>query len=225
MNVPKLTPLAAQQAARLSGCVAILGAILLDQATKLSALAALEPGDVYAVLPNFNLRLSFNHGISFSLFTETFTDRPLMLAGITLAVTALFGILLLRSASRLEAMALGLFIGGALGNVFDRLRIGAVIDFLDFHVWGFHWPAFNLADSAIVIGAISLAATTFLGILPDTASDETSPKCRLASIEETGARTTRMFLNPNQTQGQRRRRMLRLAVLTQWRVRTLFQRR
>lgn len=173
MNRPTLTPLA-HRATRLSGLAALLGAFALDQATKLSALAALGRGDVYAVLPIFNLRLSFNQGISFSLFTETFMGRPLILAGITLAMTALFGILLVRSTTRLEAVALGLIIGGALGNVLDRLRIGAVVDFLDFHVLGFHWPAFNLADSAIVIGAMALAATTFWN-RPAPASEETSP--------------------------------------------------
>ena len=175
MNGSMVSPLATSRAARLSGLAAIFGAFLLDQATKLSALEALGRGDVYAVLPIFNLRLSFNQGISFSLFTETFTGRPVMLAGITLAVTALLGILLVRSTTRLEAVALGLIIGGALGNVLDRLRIGAVVDFLDFHVWGFHWPAFNLADSAIVIGVIALVATTFIGNRPEPATEETSP--------------------------------------------------
>lgn len=175
MNGPTLTPLATHRATRLSGLAALLGAFALDQATKLSVLAALGRGDVYAVLPVFNLRLSFNQGISFSLFTETFTDRPAMLAGITLAMTALLGVLLVRSATRLEAVAIGLIVGGALGNVLDRLRIGAVVDFLDFHVWGFHWPAFNLADSTIVIGATALVATTFIGKRPDPASEETSP--------------------------------------------------
>lgn len=166
MNGLKLSPLETHHAARQSGLAAILGAFALDQATKLLALAELRPGDVYAVLPNFNLRLSFNQGISFSLFAETFTDRPRMLAGITLAVTALLGILLMRSATRLEAMALGLIIGGALGNVVDRLRIGAVVDFLDFHAWDFHWPAFNLADSAIVIGVTVLVVTSLIGNRP-----------------------------------------------------------
>ena len=173
MNGLKLSPLETHHAARLSGLAATLGAFALDQATKLLALAELRPGDVYAVLPNFNLSLSFNQGISFSLFAETFTDRPLMLAGITLAATALLVILLMRSATRLEAMALGLIIGGALGNIVDRLRIGAVIDFIDIHAWDFHWPAFNLADSAIAIGAISLAATALFGNR-HPASEETS---------------------------------------------------
>lgn len=172
---PTFTPLARHRAARFSGLVAILGVFALDQVTKLSALAALGRGEVYAVLPVFNLRLSFNKGISFSLFTETFTDRPLLLAGITITMTALLGVLLFRSTTRLEAGALGLIIGGALGNVIDRLRIGAVVDFLDFHVWGFHWPAFNLADSAIVIGTMALLASVFVGSRPAAASKETSP--------------------------------------------------
>lgn len=174
MNGSMVTPHTTRRATGLSGLVAIFGAFALDQATKLWALTALGR-DVYAVLPIFNLRLSFNQGISFSLFNETFTDRPLMLAGITLAMTALLGVLLVRSVTRLEAVALGLIIGGALGNVLDRLRIGAVVDFLDFHARGFHWPAFNLADSAIVIGAIALIATTFIGKGPATTSEETSP--------------------------------------------------
>lgn len=175
MNGPMVMPSTTSRATRFSGVAAILCAVVLDQATKLSALAALGRSDVYAVLPMFNLRLSFNQGISFSLFTETFTDRPVMLAGITLAITALLGILLVRSTTRLEGVALGLIIGGALGNVFDRLRIGAVVDFLDFHVWGFHWPAFNLADSAIVIGAMALIATTLIGKRPHPTTEETTP--------------------------------------------------
>ncbi len=172
MNSPMVSPLATRRAPQLSGLVAILGAFALDQATKVLALAALGRGDVYAVVPFFNLRLSFNQGISFSLFTETFTDRPLMLAGIGLALTALLGVLLMRSTTRIEAMALGLMIGGALGNVLDRLRIGGVVDFLDFHVWGFHWPAFNLADSAIVIGATALVATNLIGNRPDRTTED-----------------------------------------------------
>jgi len=174
MNGATQTPQTMRRAAILCGLVAILGAFLLDQATKLSALAALGRGEVYAMLPVFNLRLSFNQGISFGLFTETFTDRPLVLAAIALVMTALLGNLLVRSTTRLEAVALGFIIGGALGNVFDRLRIGAVVDFLDFHVRGYHWPAFNLADASIVVGIIALVTTTIIGQRPDPAAEETS---------------------------------------------------
>lgn len=151
----------------LYGLAAIIVAFVLDQTTKLMALAALERGDAQSVLPFFDLRLSFNQGISFSMFAETFADRPLLLVGITLVIVALFTFLLIRSTARREAIAFGLIIGGALGNALDRLRIGAVVDFLDFHVWAYHWPAFNLADAAIVLGVMLLLAITSLGKYAD----------------------------------------------------------
>lgn len=172
MNGSNVAPSMTRRTMRLSGLAAILVAVVIDQVSKLWALAALERGDVYALLPVFNLRLSFNHGISFSLFAETFADRPIMLAGIALSMTALLGVLLFRSATRFEAVALGLIIGGALGNVLDRLRIGAVVDFLDVHAWGYHWPAFNLADSAIVIGVMALVATLSIGNDPAPISED-----------------------------------------------------
>lgn len=157
---------------RLFGLAAILIAFVLDQATKLMALAALERGSAQSVLPFFDLRLSFNQGVSFSMFAETFAGRPLLLAGITLVIVALFGFLLIRSTTRWEAAAFGLIIGGALGNALDRIRIGAVVDFLDFHVSGWHWPAFNLADTAIAVGVMLLLAITALGKNDDIASKE-----------------------------------------------------
>lgn len=147
----------------LFGLAAILVAFALDQATKLMALKALGRGDVQPVLPIFNLRLSFNQGISFSLFAETFADRPVVLAGITLVIVALLALLLVRSATRLEAVAFGLIIGGALGNALDRVRLGAVVDFLDFHLWGYHWPAFNLADTVIFVGVALLVLGSLVG--------------------------------------------------------------
>ena len=152
----------ARRLTRLFGLAATLVAFTLDQATKLIALATLGRGEPQAVLPIFNLRLSFNPGISFSLFVETFADRPVMLAGITLVIVALLVLFLVKSDTRLEGVAFGLIIGGALGNALDRVRLGAVVDFLDFHLWGYHWPAFNLADSAIAVGValLILAATT-----------------------------------------------------------------
>ncbi|MEZ5900050.1 MAG: signal peptidase II [Hyphomicrobiaceae bacterium] len=166
--------LAPPRLTRLFGLAAILIAFVLDQATKLMALAALERGSVQFVLPFFDLRLSFNQGVSFSMFAETFADRPLLLAGITLVIVALFGFLLIRSTTRWEAAAFGLIIGGALGNSLDRIRVGAVVDFLDFHVWDYHWPAFNLADAAIAVGVIVLLAITSLGKNDDIASRGTA---------------------------------------------------
>jgi len=131
---------------------AVLAAFALDQSTKLLALAALGRGDVQAVCPILNLRLGFNRGVSFGLFADAFASRPVLLAGITVSIIALLVLMLVRSTMRLEALALGLIIGGALGNVLDRVRLGAVVDFLDFNLLGYHWPTFNFADSTIAVG-------------------------------------------------------------------------
>lgn len=162
--------LAPPRLTRLFGLGAVLIAFVLDQATKLMALAALERGNAQSVLPFFDLRLSFNQGVAFSMFAETFTGHPLLLAGITLFIVALFAFLLIRSTARWEAAAFGLIIGGALGNALDRIRHGVVVDFLDFHVWDYHWPAFNFADTAIAVGVILLLAITYLGKHTDNPS-------------------------------------------------------
>jgi len=108
------------------------------------------------VLPFFNLRLGFNTGVSFGLFNETFADAPALLAGLMLVIVVMLAIWALRAQTFTEALGLGLVISGALGNIIDRLRIGAVIDFLDLHAAGWHWPTFNTADIAIVTGAVLL---------------------------------------------------------------------
>jgi len=135
-----------------SGIVAAALALALDQATKYAALYALSRGEAFPVTAFLNLCLSYNEGVSFGLFAESFAGQPMALATLTLVLTAFLAWLLSRSSSQGEAAAIGLIIGGALGNIVDRLRDGAVVDFLDFHVIGHHWPTFNLADVAIVIG-------------------------------------------------------------------------
>lgn len=135
------------------GMAFALAAFLTDQATKAAALAAApDLAQGVEVLPFFNLVLAHNRGVTFGLLA---TDDPAgrwLLILLTGAVTAGLLVWLVRVQSRLQAAALGLVIGGALGNLVDRLRHGAVTDFLDFHVQGYHWPAFNLADSGIVLG-------------------------------------------------------------------------
>ena len=81
---------------------------------------------------------------------------PWVLSGLAIAITAALVVWLNRITSRWSAAAIGFVIGGAIGNVIDRVRFGAVADFLDFHVSGYHWPAFNLADSAITVGVAIL---------------------------------------------------------------------
>ena len=125
--------------------------VVLDQLTKWAILAWLDR--VIAVTPFFNLVVVWNRGVSFGMFDNASTLGPWLLSGLALAVVAVLLIWLRRADHPLTAAGLGLIIGGALGNVIDRVRFGAVIDFLDFHVLGWHWPAFNVADSAICVGA------------------------------------------------------------------------
>lgn len=109
-----------------------------------------------AVTPFFNLVMTWNRGVSFGVFNNHGPWNALALSVLSLAIVVGLLIWLRKSDQRLIILALGSIIGGALGNVIDRVRWGAVADFLDVHALGWHWPAFNLADSAITIGAVLL---------------------------------------------------------------------
>lgn len=109
----------------------------------------------------FNIVLVWNEGISFGLFSN-FSDTALLLSGLSLVVSVILLIWLWRSDDKGLQLILGMIIGGALGNVIDRIRFGAVADFLDFHAAGLHWPAFNLADSAITVGVMLLLVKNFI---------------------------------------------------------------
>lgn len=100
-----------------------------------------------------NLVFTWNPGTSFSLFRALGETAPLVIIFLTGAIIGFLGYqLFIRKNTKLETVALAMITGGALGNLIDRLRFGAVIDFLDFHVGGLHWPAFNVADICISIG-------------------------------------------------------------------------
>jgi len=127
--------------------------VAADQALKwliLSRVMALPR--VIEVTPFFNLVLVENRGISFGLFGAG-TLPPWLLVGLAAAIVIGLGVWAWRSGRPLVLLAAALVVGGALGNAIDRLLRGAVIDFVDLHAFGWHWPAFNLADSAIVVGA------------------------------------------------------------------------
>ncbi len=111
----------------------------------------------------FNLVLVFNRGAAFSLFAQAPGWQTPLLIAFALAAAAIVGALIVRNPQkRLLCLGLALILGGALGNVIDRLRFGHVVDFLDFHAMGWHWPAFNVADSAITIGAALLILEGFV---------------------------------------------------------------
>jgi len=131
----------------------VAGVVLaLDQATKALALAFLADQTI-AVTPFLNLVLVWNRGVSFGMLAGLGGRGPWLLTGLALLVAAILIVWLCREQRVLTGLALGLVIGGAIGNAIDRIRFGAVVDFLDAHLMGYHWPAFNVSDSAIVIGA------------------------------------------------------------------------
>ncbi len=143
---------------RRSGLLAAVVAVAIDQTSKAWALAALGPAysEGIDVLPVLNLRLGFNTGITFGMFAGSSAEAAWLLVAVGLAVTAFLARWLWLTTSRWEAVALGMIIGGALGNVADRVRQRAVTDFIDAHLAGWHWPTFNLADVAIVCGVVLL---------------------------------------------------------------------
>ena len=128
--------------------------ILLDQLTKIAMSRLFVFGESYPVTSFFNLILTYNKGAAFSfLSSESGWQRYLFTAiGISAALFIIYQ-LKRHAGQRLFSCALAFILGGAIGNVIDRVMYGHVIDFLDFYAKGWHWPAFNVADSAIFIGA------------------------------------------------------------------------
>ena len=136
--------------------IAIL-AFFIDQLSKWWMLAfVMNPPKVISVTPFFNLVLAWNKGVSFGMFNDQGDSGAWILSSIAILITLVLIYWLIKAKTNITAIGLGAIIGGAIGNVFDRLNHGAVLDFLDFYVNNFHWPAFNAADSFITIGATIL---------------------------------------------------------------------
>jgi signal peptidase II len=153
MNRPNLMPL---------GLIAGLLVLVADQASKWWVLNGLDLPDLRQVvlLPVLNLTMVWNRGVTFGLLNGLGSWGHVLLAGIALAVVVALGFWLRRAESRLVAVAIGAIAGGAIGNVIDRVRFGAVVDFIHAHVatpWGdYSWYVFNIADAAIVCGVAAL---------------------------------------------------------------------
>ena|SRR5690349_9692083 len=136
--------------------------VLADQVTKFAAVQYLAGGQAVAVTSFFNLVLVYNAGAAFSFLSDAAGWQRGLFIAIALAASAWIVYLLHKNPhQRLFALALSLVLAGAVGNVIDRIAFGAVIDFLDFYALGYHWPAFNVADSAITCGAILLVWDAF----------------------------------------------------------------
>jgi signal peptidase II len=145
--------------------------IALDQLVKWVVLGYFSGrGTLQPVTAFFNLVLACNKGAAFSFLADAPGWQTPLFAGFAIVASAVLGVLIVRSpGKRLFCAGLALVLGGALGNLVDRLRFGCVVDFLDFHAAGWHWPAFNVADSAITLGAVALILESFLNREPGDA--------------------------------------------------------
>jgi len=137
--------------------------VLADQVTKALVLGRFALGERLEVTSFFNMVLVYNKGAAFSFLSDAPGWQTPALIVFALAAIGVVGTFIVRSPGRrLLCTGLALILGGALGNLIDRLRFGSVVDFLDFHARGWHWPAFNVADSAITIGAALIILEGFL---------------------------------------------------------------
>jgi signal peptidase II len=137
--------------------------LVLDQISKAWVLANFRLMDRQIVTSFFNLVLVFNPGASFSFLADAGGWQKWFFVALALGISLwLLSLLKKHAHERLMPAALSLILGGALGNVIDRLRFDAVVDFLDFHLAGYHWPAFNVADSSIFVGVALMLLHQFL---------------------------------------------------------------
>jgi signal peptidase II len=139
--------------------------VVLDQVTKWLAVAMLPPYRPVPLLPHLSLTLMYNEGAAFSFLAAAGGWQRWLFTGFALLMSLVLVIWLLRlgPGERLMAASLSLVVGGAVGNLVDRFYLGHVVDFVDFFVGNWHWPAFNLADSAISVGVVLLLLSSLGG--------------------------------------------------------------
>jgi signal peptidase II len=137
---------------------------LADQALKAVMIGplALQAAQQIYLLPILNLTWVENYGVALGMFRAGHDAERWILVGVTSVIAAVVGVWITREKNRMDVMGLGLVLGGALGNIVDRVRFGYVVDFIDFHIGGFRpFLVFNLADAAITIGVLLLLARAF----------------------------------------------------------------
>jgi len=144
--------------------------VVLDQLSKWLVLEKIRFGETIYVAPFWNWVLTLNPGAAFSFLADQPGWQRWLFTALALAVSGWIALELRRHPEqKLLSLALALIMGGALGNVIDRVRFGAVVDFIQWHAAGYYWPAFNIADSAITVGAVLLVFSTL------TAKDKPKP--------------------------------------------------
>ena len=132
----------------------ILILIFLDQVTKWWIINyIMQPIKILPITPFFNIVLTWNSGISFGIFSNQGSFSVIILSTLATLIVFFLAVWLMKAENKKLIIGLICIIGGAIGNIIDRVYHGAVIDFLDFHIKNYHWPAFNVADSCIFIGA------------------------------------------------------------------------
>ena len=165
------------------GLLAALLVLLADQGSKWWVLDVLNlpaRGQV-PVLPVLSLTMVWNQGVTFGLFHQSGAWGPWLLAAVALAVVAVLGVWLRRAESLPVALSLGAIAGGAVGNVIDRVRFGAVVDFLHAHAFGHSWYVFNVADAAIVCG---VGALVLDGMRPKRPPAEAPPRLQTPGLRQ-----------------------------------------
>lgn len=137
--------------------------LVLDQLSKWWVITRLmNPPRVIEITPFFNFVMWWNKGVTFGLFASAPGWGRWVMVVLALVIAVVLVIWLVKVNDKIPAFGIGLVIGGAVGNVIDRIRFGAVADFLDFHVGALHWPAFNLADATITIGVGLMLIDAFI---------------------------------------------------------------
>jgi len=137
--------------------------IVLDQLTKWAVLENFIYGERREITGFLNLVLVYNKGAAFSMFASADGWQTPLLIAFAIAAALIVSYLIVRNRDKhVLCLGLALILGGALGNLIDRMRFGHVVDFLDFHAMGWHWPAFNVADSGITLGALLLILDGFV---------------------------------------------------------------
>ncbi len=136
--------------------------VVLDQLTKYIATIELQMFKAVAVMPMFNWRLMHNEGAAFSFLSDAGGWQRWFFTVISLVVSIIlvFWIKKLKPEEKFQAIAFSLILGGAVGNLIDRIRLGYVVDFIEIYYHQYSWPAFNIADSAITIGVVILVVDT-----------------------------------------------------------------
>jgi signal peptidase II len=147
-------------------------AVILDQASKLAIAGSMQLYQSIEIVPYFNLTYVHNTGAAFSFLSEAGGWQRWFFAGLALVISVVIAVWLarLKQHETLLAVALSLILGGAIGNLIDRLAYGYVIDFLDVYYQTWHWPAFNIADSAITLGVILMLVESFGLVKPEDAA-------------------------------------------------------